>query len=371
MRVYQLAQKLGVKSKDVVEKLSLLKIEAAPNSKIDADIAQKATILIEQPLRVEEVAKKLNLSVEKLLKRLKKMNIEVISHLSLMHEAELVRLLKLKTLDQLKDKSLARKLKTSKPKLEVLKIKPKKKRVFEMADELGVSESTLLKRLRQMNVLALHRRSPLDAELVERLKAEQYSLTDRIKYRFFHFFDQLPELVESAKPFFTGTKFFTIIIVIIALLVSANLVVAQRRYLNQKLYEIQGAPVTQSKETLQVLETIALLEAKKYGLKIPIVEEGKDESPIVAVLTHKSSSVAPGIEGISILEDKQGRVSKELEVLKRNDIFYITDIEGDKYYFRVLPGGKAKSPEETSLGSIIEFHLAKDRKVVAEMQKIE
>lgn len=91
----------------------------------------------------------------------------------------------------------------------------------------------------------------------------------------------------------------------------------------------------------------------------------------MAVLTHKSTTVSPGIEGISILEDKQGRVSKELEVLKRNDIFYITDIEGEKYYFRVIPGGKAKLPEETSLGSIVELHLAKDRKVVATMQKIE
>ncbi len=225
MRIYELARKLNIKSKDVVEKLSLLKIEVVPSSKIDPSTAKKVTILIEQPLRVEEVAKRLDLSVEKLLKRLKTINIEVISHLSLMHEDQLVRLLKLKTLDKLKDKSSTTKLKTTKPKLEVLKIKPKKKRVFEVAEEIGVSESTLLKRLRQMNVLALHRRSPLDAELVESLKEEQYSLTDKIKYRFFHFFDQLPELVESAKPFFTGTKFFTIIIVIIALLVSANLVV--------------------------------------------------------------------------------------------------------------------------------------------------
>lgn len=371
MRVYQVARKLKVKSAQVSEKLALLDIKVAASSKIDPLTAKKAEILVRAPSRVEEVAKELDLSVEKLLKKLKVIKIEVISHLSLLHEKELVRLLKLKTLDKLRAKPSVARLKAPKAKLEVLKLKPKKKRVFEVAEELGISEAALLKKLRQMNALALHRRSPLDPELVERLSQERYRLMDRVLYNFYHFFNEIPHLIESSKRVFISTAFYTLLIVILAALVIANILIARNNYARLKLFSIKGELFTELPETYQVLETIALLEVKKSGAKFPIVEEGKDNSPITAVLVHKSTTVMPGNEGTSILEDKQGVATERLEDLKTADVLIVTDIENNKYYYRVVPGQKVKNVLQTSFKSVIILNLGKDRKIVAVLQKIE
>lgn len=374
MRIYQVARKLKVKSADVSKKLALLNIKVAASSKIDPLTAKKAEILVKEPLRVEEVAAELDLSVEKLLKKLKAMKIEVISHLSLLHEPELIRLLKLKSLDKLKVKPSVAKLKApSKAKLEVLKIKPKKKRVFELAEELGVSENALLKKLRQMNVLALHRRSPLDPEMVESLKKERYRLIDKISYSFVHSINEIPELIQSTKRIFTNTTFYIIIItiLILAIFVSANVLTARNNYWRQKLFAVKGEPLTYLPETYQVLETVALLEVEKTGAKFPIVEEGKDDSPITAVLIHKNTTVIPGAEGTSVLEDSQGVASETLKDLKKGDVLIVTDIENNIYYYRVIPEQPSKGALQTSFKSIINLNLEKGRKIVAVLQKVE
>jgi len=370
MRVFQVARKQRVKSKDIAQALALIKIEVAASSKIDAETAKKAALIIRQPVRVEEVAAELDLSVEKLLKKLISMKIEVISHLSLLHEQELARLLKLKSFDNLKNKASARKLKVIKPILEVLKIKPKKKRVFEVAAELAVSERAILKKLRQLNSLALHRRSPLDEETIERLKNEQYRFVDKLTFQFMHFFVEIPDLWESFKKIATSTAFYSIILVVLAALISANVLVSRNKLIRQKLYTIQGEPINQLPETYQVLETIALLEIKKLQLKIPIVEEGKDDSPITAVL-HKNATVRPGDEGTSLLEDTRGIVSKNLEPLKVNDILKITDIEGANFYYRIIDPNVLKTPKGKTFKFLLNLNLANKRKLVAVLQKVE
>lgn len=370
MRVYLLAKKLKVKSADVVDKLAMLKIEAVASSKIDSDTAKKVSLLVKQPLRVEDVATELDLSVEKFLKKLKTMKIEVISHLSLLHEDELIRLFKLKTLEKLKDKPSVAKLSAQKPLLKVVKMKAKKQRVFEVAAELGVSESALLKKLRQMNILALHRRSPLDRDIIERLKTERYRLLDKVVFRIVHFFEELPELLESLKRFSTSTVFYMVIISLLALLAFSNTFVIKAQYEKQNTWAIEGSTINKSAESYQVLETVALLEIKKFGLKFPIVEEGKDNSPITAVLSHKSTTVMPGAEGTSLLVDKQGVVSKKLAAVQLNEIFSVTDVDGNKYYYRVVNEAAIKNVKKNSYKSMINI-LLKGRKIVAVLQKVE
>ncbi len=371
MRVYLLAKKLKVKSSDIVEKLALLKINVAPSSKIDSFTAAKAKVLVKSPLRVEEVASELDLPVDKLLKKLSRTNIEVISHLSVLQEADLIHILKLKSLEKLKGRPIVKKGDPKKVELKVLKLKPKKKRVFEIAAEMGVSEIALLKQLREMNVLALHRRSPLDDDMIEQLKSKQYRFIDKLIFRFQHFFEEIPEYLRQASHLASNTAFYVVVIVLLVIFGFSNALVIRQKFIKQKTWVVQGGGLTKSMESYQVLETIGLLEIKDLGLKFPIIEEGKENSPINAVLVHKSATVTPGSEGSSLLEDKQGSVSQKLEAIKAGQIITVTNLEGDTYYFRLVDEKQIKTSKKPGLKSTMNIMLTKGRKLVAVLQKIE
>ncbi len=371
MRVYQIARRLKVESNIVVKKLALLKIDAVASSKVDDATIKKIKLLVGEPPRVEQVAEELDLSVEKILKKLKSMNIEVISHLSIMQENELARLLRLQMLDRLRVKPRAKKPKPSKAKLKIMKLKPKKKRVFEVAAELGVSEMALLKKLRQMNVLALHRRSPLDSELIEKLKNDKYTFQDKALFRLRHMVDAVPRLLQQGRKVFMMSGFYTFIGVLLAALAFTNVLVARSKYINQPVWAVGEAKFSDSAQVYQVLETIALLEIRKTRIKIPIIERGGAESPIINVLTRKNSSIDIGSEGTSVLEDRQGTISKKFEQVKASDILVITNLDRDMFFYRVLSGKDLKKAKKGSFGSVIEIIFGKDRKITALLQKVE
>ena len=371
MRVYLLARRLRVKSADIVEKLALLKIDGAPSSKIDDDAVKKVKLLVGEPPRVEQVTEALDLSVEKILKKLKAMNIEVVSHLSVLQEPELARLLRSKNLDRLRLKPKAKKPKRTKPKVEVLKIKPKKKRVFEVAVEIGVSEGALLRKLRKLNTLAMHRRSPLDAELIELLKKEKYTLKDKVFFRLRHMFDAIPGLLRQTRKIFMMSGFYTVIALLLASFAFTNVLEGRTKLFSQREWEVGEAKLGDSAQVYQVLETVALLEIKKLKLKVPIIEQGSGESPIINVLVRQNNAIDIGSEGTSVLKDKQGVLSKTLAQIKAGDILVITNLDRDMFFYRVLSGKDQKKPKKSSFGSAIKIVFDENRKIIAGLQKVE
>ncbi|RJQ31769.1 MAG: hypothetical protein C4562_04815 [Actinobacteria bacterium] len=330
MKVFELAEKLSVRNKRIRKCLLDVGIEVVNDSKLTTKQVKMVKVLLMQPALAEDVAKALGVPQNKLMEKLVEIDLSLISHLSPIGYEDRVKLLKKKDLFKLKKKSVKKKEQIIKKKK-----KPKLKRVYEVAEDLGVSENALLKKLQTMQVFAIHRRSPLEPQVIKRLKEEGFfekkKLFDlksaSVKEKLTAFKPEIADVVPS----------WVIVLTIVVLLIPVgfNMATTAYRISHIKGWQVKNIGYKKTSDNYSLVDTVALIDIKKTKEKLTVVEEGISQSSVIETLVHKSNSPLPGDPGDSILIADKLNLISSVKKLANGDTFVVKLINQKELTYQV------------------------------------
>ncbi len=329
----QLAKKLNTKTETLVAKLKLIGIEVSSSSRLDEITILKATLLLLNNPRVDDIAKTMKTSTDKLLNKLSEMGISVLSHLSIINQNDLVNFLKQKNFNKFEDEeSKKSKKKTKKNKLK------KQKRVFEVAEDLNISEKLLLKKLKELHIFATHRRSPVDEKTIYKVK-ESLAKSHSLKARFLNLVKRIASFFTTSFNKLAGSKVTLILISsVLAAYLIFTAIYTYSTAISYPTWKLGKITMPESKQTYQQMKTIGILEIHKSDKKLPIAEEGAFTSDLSPTLIYQKKSPIFGNQGITILTDTSGDTYKTLNNLIPGDILIVTLLNENKYYYKIDAG---------------------------------
>lgn len=342
MNVSELAKKLNTKTDLLINRLRLIGIEVTSSSRLDELTILKATLILIDNPRVEDLAKTLHLSVDKVIDKLSAMGIFALSNLSIINQNDLVRFLKAKNFSELiSNKTIKKSIKSkasTKKKTKKKKAEGKQKRVFEIADELNISERALIKMLEEMHVFAIHRRSPVDDQTIEKIRSEidlSKQKSNVLKARLARMVSPVTALIKSAWSSIAFTSVLVILTTAFLFSSSAFMFIKAKNYPSWKLGKLQ---MPQVEQTNVLMKTIGILEIHKTDRNLPVSEEGAYVSGLSPTLIHLKKSPLPGGQGVTILTDSTGSTYQAFKDLVPGDILIIRLANENRFYYKLATG---------------------------------
>lgn len=324
MNVSSLAKKLNAKVEQIIVKLKLLGLEVSASSKLDELTVIKATLMLLDNPRVDDIAKVLHLSTEKVINKLSSMGIAAISHLSIIKQKDLVRFLSLDNLFSINENALNEEIsKSEQEQGQETKTQVKHRRLYQVARDLGVNKKVIINILNDMHIFSAHHRTPLDEKTIWEVK-ERLANVKTTKSAFNSALQNLFDpILNLSRTILASTRFFAAVIYICILFLLLFSSYVYYTSLRNPGWKVSGLKMSIYQETTTLSKGIGILEIHESDKKLPIAEEGDQISELTPSLIYLKNTPLPGFQGITVLTDPAGSTYSAFNKLKAGDILIV------------------------------------------------